>query len=159
VILSSKLLTQADVRRLEKHSQVRFQSKGLLSADELDRLIKNALAGEDVLPPQTSALVKQALAYIHQNYARPLARWEVAQAAGASEDYLGRIFLRELGLSPWDYLTRCRVQQAKDLLQNTTLTIQVIARQVGFKDAAYFSRVFHKQCGVSPAQFRIQVLH
>lgn len=154
MIISSKLLSQADVRRLEKHALVRFQSKGLLSDDELDSLFRSALAGSEVLPPQTSALVKQALAFIHQHYARPLARWEIAQAAGASEDYLGRIFHRELGLSPWDYLTRCRVQQAKDLLLNTALSVQAIARQVGFKDAAYFSRVFSKQCGASPAEFR-----
>jgi AraC-like DNA-binding protein len=154
LIVSSRMLTLGDVHRLEDHLLVSFQSKGLLTDQEMGAAFQKALLGSDSLPPQTSAMVKQALAYMHQNYTRSLARWEIAAAVGASEDYLGRVFRRELGLSPWDYLNRCRVHQAKELLLNTNSTIRAVAHQVGFKDAAYFSRVFHKLCGLSPADFR-----
>jgi AraC-like DNA-binding protein len=97
---------------------------------------------------------KQAIAYLHQNYTRPISRWEIAEAVGVSEDYLSRIFNRELNISPWDYLNRYRVLQSKQLLLNTTDSIGAIAHQVGFKDQAYFSRVFHKVTGVSPQVFR-----
>jgi len=64
------------------------------------------------------------------------------------------VFNRELGLSPWDYLNRYRIYQAKELLRRTSDSIRAIARQVGFKDQAYFSRVFRKVTGVSPKAFR-----
>jgi AraC-like DNA-binding protein len=97
---------------------------------------------------------KQAIAYLHHNYTHPVSRWEIAEAVGVSEDYLSRIFNRELNISPWDYLNRYRVLQSKQLLLNTTDSIGTIAHQVGFKDQAYFSRVFHKVTGVSPQTFR-----
>lgn len=98
--------------------------------------------------------MKRAVAYLHENYSRFLSRWEIADAVGDSEDYLSRVFSRELGLTPWDYLNRYRILQAKSLLLNSTEYIGNISRQVGFKDQAYFSRVFHKVTGHSPHAFR-----
>lgn len=116
--------------------------------------MKRAVFGTDNLPAHTSGLVKQALASLHYNYTRLGSRWKIAEAVGVSEDYLSRIFKRELNISPWDYLNRYRVLQSQQLLLNTSETIGSIARQVGFKDQAYFSRVFHKVTGVSPQGFR-----
>jgi transcriptional regulator GlxA family with amidase domain len=154
VILSGRLLNLEDVKRLERHALVTLQSKGILSEAEIISALHRALFGGDALPQQTSALVKRAVAYLHQNYARPLARWEIADAIGVSEDYLSRVFRRELGLSPWDYLNRYRVEQAKQLLRYTSASIRAIARQVGFKDPLYFSRVFRKLTGLAPSTFR-----
>jgi AraC-like DNA-binding protein len=154
VILSNKLLSLDDVKRLEHHARVTFQSKGVWSESETLAALNRALFGSDTLPAHTSALVKQVVAYLHHNFARPLSRWEVAAAIGTSEDYLTRIFNRELGLSPWDYLNRYRILQAKALLRNSSHSIGAIARQVGFKDQTYFSRVFHKQSGLSPQAYR-----
>jgi len=154
IILSNKMLSLEDVKRLENHARVTFQSKGVWSEAETVAAMNRALFGNDVLPAHTSALVKRAVAYLHQNYARPLARWEIAEAIGVSEDYLTRVFNRELGLSPWDYLNRYRVLQAQNLLKTTNHSIGVVAKQVGFSDGAYFSRVFHKAMGMSPQAFR-----
>jgi YesN/AraC family two-component response regulator len=154
LVLSNKVLSLEDVKRIEGHAQVILQSKGIWSDAETIRAMNRAIFGEDTLPTHTSGLVKQALAYLHQNYTRPLSRWEIAEAVGVSEDYLSRVFHRELNISPWDYLNRYRVLQSKHLLLHTTESIGVIARQVGFKDQAYFSRVFHKVTGTSPQAFR-----
>ena len=154
VVLSSKLLSLEDVKRLEHHARVTLQSKGIWSEAETISALNRALFGVDTLPPQTSALVKRAVAYLHQNYTRPLSRWEIAEAIGVSEDYLTRVFNRELEISPWDYLNRYRVLQAQALLRNTARSIADIARAVGFKDQAYFSRVFSKQVGISPNEYR-----
>ncbi len=152
--LSNKALSREDVKRLEGHTQVTFQNKGMLTASETITALHRALLGTDTLPPQTSAIVKTAIAYLHENYTRPLVRWEIASAVGVSEDYLSRVFSRELTVSPWDYLSRYRVLRAKDLLRKTSENIGNIARQVGFKDQAYFSRVFHKLTGISPQAYR-----
>ncbi len=52
------------------------------------------------------------------------------------------------------YLQRYRVNQAKLLLKNSQKSITEIAREVGFTDSGYFSRVFHRQTGMSPEAFR-----
>jgi len=154
IILSNKMITLEDVNRIESHAHVTLQSKGIWSEVETVTAMNRAIFGTDTLPAHTSGLVKQAIAFLHQNYARPITRWEIAEAVGVSEDYISRVFNRELNLSPWDYLNRYRILQSKHLLLNTTDTIGVIARQVGFKDQAYFSRVFHKVTGMSPQAFR-----
>ncbi|MBN2388426.1 MAG: substrate-binding domain-containing protein [Anaerolineales bacterium] len=154
IFLSNKPLSQEDVQRLESHAHVTYQSKGLFSESETASAIFRALLGTEELPPQTSALVKRALAFLHANYAHAIVRWEIASAIGVSEDYLSRVFSRELGLTPWDYLNRYRVLQARTLLLNTNQNIGNIAREVGFKDQAYFSRVFRKITGESPQSFR-----
>lgn len=154
IVMSNKMLSLDDVRRIENHTRVTLQSKGIWSDEETITALNRAIFGTDNLPAHTSALVKQAIAYLHQNYTRPVSRWEIAEAVGVSEDYLSRVFNRELNISPWDYLNRYRVLQSRQLLMNTTEAIGSIARQVGFKDQAYFSRVFHKVTGTSPQAFR-----
>ena len=128
----------------------------MLVDEEIVAVLHRSLFGTESLPPQTSTLVKRAVAYLHQNYTRPLKRWEVADAVGASENYFSRVFNQELGLSPWDYLNRFRVNQAKELFRRTQDNVKCVAGQVGFKDPKYFSRVFSKLTGLSPSEFRDQ---
>jgi len=154
IILSNKMLSLEDVRRIEGHTRVKLQSKGIWSEEETLTALDRAVLGKDVLSAPTSSTVKQAIAFLHQNFTRPISRWEIAQAVGVSEDYLSRVFNRELNISPWDYLNRYRVLQAKHLLLDTSDTIGAIALQMGFKDQAYFSRVFRKVTGTSPQEFR-----
>jgi AraC-like DNA-binding protein/DNA-binding response OmpR family regulator len=153
LVMSGRILSLEDVQRLN-YSGVTFQSKGVLSTDEAVASFQQALTGQDRLPPPTSLVVKQALAYLHQNYGRALSREEVAKAVGVSKNYLSEIFRQEMGLSPLDCLNRFRVQQAKELLRNTTESITAIAARVGFEDSAYFSRVFRKLAGQSPQEYR-----
>jgi AraC-like DNA-binding protein len=154
VILTGRQLSLADVRRLEAHVGVSLHSKGILSEEETVDLLHRALFGVGALPPQTSALARQAIAYLQNNFARPLSRTEIASEIGLNEDYLSRVFSRELGISPWDYLNRYRVLRARELLRHSDTSISAIARQVGFSDAAYFSRVFHRLTGSSPSLYR-----
>lgn len=154
IILSGRQLSLNDVKRLEHHAAVTLQSKGLFSANEMIAALHRSLFGSDTLPPQTSALAKRAVAYLHQNYGRSLTRWEIAAGVGVSEDYLSRVFNQELGISPWDYLNRYRIARARELLHQTHDSVSQIGRQVGFSDPAYFSRVFHRLTGLSPRAYR-----
>jgi signal transduction histidine kinase/AraC-like DNA-binding protein/DNA-binding LacI/PurR family transcriptional regulator len=153
LVLSGHLLNSEDIRRLS-YPRVVLHTKATLREGELsERLIqaRQALPG---LPPATSTLVKRAIGYIQQHYGRALARQEIADAVGVSKDYLSRIFQQELGLSPWEYLLRFRIRQARELLKTSDLGITAIAERVGFEDAAYFSRVFHREVGVTPRAYR-----
>lgn len=153
IILSGQLLTQEHIKRLA-HGRVVFQSKHILNGDEALSAIERVMDGTDALPPPTSQLVKHALAYIHQHYTRVLSREEIAAAVGVHGRYLSRIFQQEQGISPWDYLNRYRIKQARILLRTTDASITVVAALVGFDDPSYFGRVFRKQVNCSPREFR-----
>ena len=99
-------------------------------------------------------LTRKAMAYIHEHYGEPIGREDIARYVGVSEGYLSRSFNQETGLSLIHYLTRYRIQQAKQLLVTTDKTITEIAMEVGFSDSNYFSRVFRQEVGVSPLAFR-----
>jgi YesN/AraC family two-component response regulator len=154
VILSTRMLNLDDLRRIEQHASVTFQTKGILSREEMTASIHSALLGIETLPQYSSALVKRAVVYFHQNYHRSLSRWELAEAIGVSEDHLSRVFRREIGISPWEYLSRYRILRAKELLRCTNDSIRAVAHRVGFTDPAYFSRVFRKVTDFSPSSYR-----
>jgi signal transduction histidine kinase/DNA-binding LacI/PurR family transcriptional regulator/AraC-like DNA-binding protein/CheY-like chemotaxis protein len=154
IVLTNKVLDDADVRRLEAHARVVMQSKGIWSDAEAVSALGRSLLDSEGLPPHTGALVKRAVAWLARNHRKNVTRWKLAEAVNASEDYLARVFHRELGISPWEYLARYRVSKAKDLLSTTSESVKAIASMVGFKDQAYFSRVFRKITGVSPQAYR-----
>jgi signal transduction histidine kinase/AraC-like DNA-binding protein len=154
VILSSRQLSLQDVERLEQHAAVTLQSKGILSDEEIIASLNRSLFDTNTLPPQTSALVKQATAYIHQNFTCSISRSELADEIGINQDYLTRVFKKELGISPWDYLNRYRIYHAKENLRLTHKSIRQISYQVGFSDLSYFSRVFRRITGMSPSEYR-----
>ena len=154
IILSQRMLTFDDIRRIEGHKDVLLQSKGILAEDEIAASLYRSLFGTDRLSSHTSALVKRSLAFICQNYDRSFSREELAESVSANPRYLTRIFSEELGISPWDYLNRYRISKAKDLLRHTDESITEIAMQVGFNDAGYFSRVFHRLTHLSPTDYR-----
>jgi signal transduction histidine kinase/AraC-like DNA-binding protein len=155
VVISGKVLSFEDIRRLD-YALVTFHSKDILSPDETSTSLHRALSGAETLPQQTSMVVKLAIAYLNQNYHRAISRRELAATIGVSKDYLSHIFRQELGISPWEYLNRYRIKQAKALLLNSNESVTNIAAQVGFNDLSYFNRVFLKHVGCSPRAFRDQ---
>ncbi len=153
VIMSGRILSFEELKRLD-HSRVVFYSKDILAQEEVSGVVTRALSGKETLPQSTSVVVKHAIAYIHQHYMADLSRQQLAQAVGVSQNYLSQIFTQELGISPWEYLNRYRIMQAKTLLRTSNNSISAIAAHVGFGDASYFGRVFRKYIGCSPQHYR-----
>ncbi len=154
IVLTNRVLSDAEVARLEKHAGVTLQAKGVWTGKEAAAALHRSLYGSESLPPQTGALVKRAAAWLVRNHAGQISRWQLARAVNASPDYVSRLFRRELGLSPLDYLNRYRVHRARELLERSTESVKAIARVVGFRDQAYFTRVFRRVTGCSPRQVR-----
>lgn len=154
LVISGKLLTFEDIERLN-YARVVLQTKNIFSPEEIMAVLQQSMCGEQNLGQPTSLLVKQSLAYLQQNFDQNLSRRQLAKAVGVSENYLSQIFRQELGISPWECLSRLRIQKAKELLTSTDRSITEVACQVGFDDPAYFSRVFKKMVGKSPQAFRL----
>jgi signal transduction histidine kinase/AraC-like DNA-binding protein len=154
IVLTNKVLDDADVKRLEAHARVTVQAKGVWSEGETVAAMNRSIYDPEGLPPHTGALVKRAVAWLTANHAGNVTRWKLAEAVNASEDYLCRVFHRELGISPWEFLNRYRVHRARELLTGTGDSVKAIAAAVGFRDQAYFSRVFRKIAGIPPQDYR-----
>jgi signal transduction histidine kinase/AraC-like DNA-binding protein/ABC-type sugar transport system substrate-binding protein/FixJ family two-component response regulator len=153
VLLSGRTLSFDDVRRLD-HMYVTYHSKQLLTELEAAEAFHRAIIDENALPAQTSLVVKQAIAYLQERFSQAVTRQDLAAAVGVSKDYLSHIFHQEVGFSTWEYLLRYRIQQAKTRLRNCNNSIMEIAAQVGFNDLSYFYRVFRKNVGCTPREYR-----
>jgi len=153
IIMSGKMLDYQDIQRLDSMKTF-IAPKGILSDQELLRLMQAVLEDRELLPQPTGSLVKRGLAFIHQNSQHDIGRRELAAELGISANYLTDIFRQEMEISPMDYLTRVRIHKAKELLTKSNVTITAVAIRVGYADAAYFSRVFRKTVGLTPIEYR-----
>lgn len=97
---------------------------------------------------------RRGAAYIQRNYSRSIGVEETARATGVSRSCLYRAFRAEFGCSPGDYLTRYRIQRARELLRHSPLSVGAVAASVGFQDPLYFSRAFRRETGESPSAWR-----
>jgi AraC-like DNA-binding protein len=153
IVVTGKNLTEADMSRLNQ-GVTTVLSKGLFTIDETIAHISAALENKRRLSGEAQRLVRIAMAYIHENYAEPLSRREIARHIGITEDHLTFCFRQEVGTTPIEYLQRYRINQSKRLLKETEHTITEIALNVGFSDSGYFSRIFRRETGMTPEAFR-----
>lgn len=104
--------------------------------------------------------ITAALRLMEQEYADPgLTLEELAAAACLSKAQFGRIFTEHLGISPMLFVQQLRLREAASLLRQTGHRISEIARQVGYDDALYFSRLFRRAYGTSPRRYRTGALN
>lgn len=102
-----------------------------------------------------SSVIKIVKQYIEDNYNREeLTLQDVADYTHLSPQHLSRIFRKEMGITFIDYLTKVRIRKAIDLLFEEDLKMYEIAEKVGYTTQHYFSNVFKKITGVSPAEYR-----
>lgn len=153
IVVTGKVLTEEDMLRLNQGVAVVLQ-KGLFSVDETVAHIEDTIERKRSLGADTQRLIRQAMAYIHAHYSEQVSRQDIALHINISEDYLTYCFRQELGTTPIKYLQRYRINRAKSLLKDRQKTITEIALDVGFSDSGYFSRIFHRETGMSPEQFR-----
>lgn len=100
-------------------------------------------------------IVRSAKEYTKQNYhKKELSLKEVADAAGISRTYFSKMFKDMTGEKYWDYLSRYRIEKAKELLLHTNLGQAQISEQVGYASEFHFSRKFKEIVGMSPNKFR-----
>ena len=156
MMISDRIDNAAEVLALSQYSRLIICHKAAVSSPEFKARIQAVICGAEILPPHTGVLVKKAILYFGVHAESHISRWKLADSVNVSEDYLTRIFHREMGLSLWDYLSRLRIFLAANLLRSTDDTIQDIAYRTGFQDHAYFCRVFKKIYGVPPGQLRKQ---
>ncbi|KPL72116.1 hypothetical protein ADN00_16315 [Ornatilinea apprima] len=133
--------------------------KGIFSMEETLSHVNAALERKRRLSTNAQKLVRQAMVFIQDHYTDPISRADVAKHVNIAEDYLTYCFRQELGTTPIKYLQRFRINQAKNLLKNSDKSITEIAVETGFSDSGYFSRLFHRETGMSPEAFKLSLMN
>ncbi len=98
----------------------------------------------------------ELLRYIEKNLTHPISLTDLGEIACLDPGYLSKLFYSLMGVRPIEYINRKRIERAQRLLLCDNDIIDNIARKVGFSDWIYFSRVFKKQVGITPGQYRKQ---
>jgi len=124
-----------------------------MKCDGLFRLILSRVL-ELHLQGQENPYINLIKDYIHKHYTEKITVHGIAAQVNLNPVYCGALFSAETGDTILNYTNRLRIVRAKELLQCTNDPISQIANEVGIEDLFYFSRLFKKQEGMAPQQFR-----
>ncbi len=110
----------------------------------------------DCMPDRNKSrgMVDIIVDYIRKHYEENISRNTLADLVHFTPEYVGKMFKKEMGVSINDYINTLRIAKAKDLMVSTNYKIIDIALMVGFDNMPYFSSVFKKYEGISPAEYK-----
>jgi AraC-like DNA-binding protein len=98
------------------------------------------------------ARIRRVCEFINANYAEAPSLEQLARITDLSPFHFQRVFVRQVGISPHDYLIHCRISRARDLLSKGHSIVRV-ALDVGFHDQSHFTRSFSRLVGIPPGRY------
>lgn len=98
--------------------------------------------------------ILEAINYIESSFHTQIKLQDIANCAGLSPYHFSRVFKKHLNCSPYQYLINFRINHAKELLQNTDLSIQEITYECGFNSVPHFIKIFKEHTELTPKKFR-----
>jgi len=160
------LLYQTIARAVKREEDIiRFRENyyyAYLEAKNFQQLIKNLyeylikyiMEEQKKLKEKLGKPLVEAVKFIKKNYMNPISQEDVAKAGNVSTNYLSRLFKEEIKIGFNEYLTQVRIEESKNLLSETNYTIKKIAIMVGYADEKYYSKIFKKNIGIKPTEYR-----
>lgn len=103
---------------------------------------------------QYSPLVEKIITEVEEELTHSLTLQYFAEKLSVNSSYLSNLFRKEVGVTITEYVTGKRIAYAKKLLVVTTNPIKTVAKQAGIPDVQYFSKIFKRQTGITPSQYR-----
>jgi len=119
----------------------------------LDNFIESVYTSQDT---RKMSQLKPAVELMQYSYDQPLTLADMAKAAHLSVSRLAHLFREQMGLTPVDFLTNIRIDNAKRMLLTTDNNCTRICYDVGYNNQSYFTRVFKQIVGLTPREFRNQ---
>lgn len=119
--------------------------------DKVTQACKNITSKRE---EQTSGLICKAKTFIEENYRKDISLDDVSRSVDISPYYFSKLFKEESGENFIEYLTNIRIEKAKNLLIHSDMNIKNICIDTGYSDPNYFSRIFKKQVGITPTEYR-----
>ncbi len=99
-------------------------------------------------------IIYDGIKFIQSNYEKDITLPEAAEASNLSVHYFSRLFKKEMGITFKEYLTKLRMEDAKRKLKTRDANISRIAKEIGYRNPSYFSKVFKDYEGKSPSEYR-----
>lgn len=99
----------------------------------------------------------QVLQFINHNYMKDISTSDISKHLNLNQNYISQLFKKETGSTYTKYLTQLRIEKAKQLLQQTDLSLSDICAEIGYNDYFYFLKTFKKYEGMSPSTYRAQL--
>lgn len=96
----------------------------------------------------------KVMEYLKENYNKDIACIDLTDRFHFTVDYLIRKMKKFCGITPWQYIQHLRIENAKELLENTDYTLATISNYVGYNDLSVFYKAFRKHTGTSPGTWR-----
>lgn len=116
-----------------------------------DEFHRTKSAGQD---RQIQIRVQKMLRYIQEHFSENISLGQIAASAGISRSEAGRCFKKYYAQPPMSYVTLYRLKYAQELLAKSSLTVNEVAYQCGFRDSSYFVKVFRRHLGKTPLEYR-----
>ncbi len=132
---------------MERYEKMQLQGLVWILASYFMKYAEKRLAYTDERVIKVSDFIKKN---IHINVTLE----QMADIACVTKSYIGKIFNSTLGISPLQYAIKCKIHHAQSLLLTTELPVKEIAEKTGFRDVSYFIRVFRKNIGFTPLDYR-----
>lgn len=152
--------TSEDDNAAEASYPLPLDSEGRLSWELWNGMMLGRLkaASRLLAAPHTKEnhIIRDIAKYVEANYREDISLQDIASHFFLSREYISRKFKQEFGVTMSDFISRIRIGKAKLLLENSQLRISQIAESVGYQDENYFSKVFKKQEGIRPGEYRKQ---
>lgn len=145
--ISKKILVEAveeAIRAVEKQER----------AGIIEKVVDNKLVLANSQHPTDRVPIREAVDYINNHLKNELTQKEVAEHVHLNPSYLSVLFKEHVKLTFSEYVTRRRIQRAKELLISTSLPINEIAEESGYKTAKYFIKIFRDLEGMTPSAYR-----
>ena len=101
-----------------------------------------------------SNIVLEMMRYIRKNYKKELSLDVMGDVFHMNGVYLGQVFKKEVGMTFLKYLTTCRMDAAKALLESGQYNVSEVAELSGYKTSQYFSQIFQKNVGMKPQEYK-----
>ena len=98
--------------------------------------------------------IEQAVHYFHENFSRSIEIEDYALSQHMSMCWFIRSFKQYMGVPPLKYLTSIRIARARELLEGTDIPVSEVGELVGYDNPLYFSKIFKKNTGLSPREYR-----
>jgi len=160
----SEVFTLCNTRLLERHlhdiytaaisknADIGLKTSGKLYNFLID--LPNCVTERVRVRTSAGILTKRVLEYMESHYDSGFSLEAMAEALDVSHQYVCRIFNQTMQMTPGAYLTKLRLQKAKELLIGENLSITETGRRVGFHDSSYFCHLFRHHEGVTPTEYR-----
>ncbi len=141
---------------LQAQNDKEFHTRNLLSECWLLLIqeLKEHVITADTIPPIMQDRLQNMISYIHQNFPHKITAAQIAASAHISEREAVRIFQKNIGMSPIEYLLSYRLNESLKHLSSNSMSITEISYACGFSESAYFGKLFKKQYGQTPTEYR-----